>query len=191
MGKDDSHDIAAMDSPRRCSDGEDDGASDRSGTARKDKSFTMAHRSDFQNKGVNHMSDNKPKGQTASHCTNGGVDIVAQDGTHLSAEQIQHHVSLLQQDLLDMKIQGVKPYSLEQGREVVKGNPQVQPAPEMEPRRGHFTAARREFLTAENGTATRADRDSGRDVTEAPHRADRGGWGTQSLCDLGLGFEND
>ncbi|KAJ1412647.1 Zinc finger, CW-type [Sesbania bispinosa] len=91
MGKDDSHDIAAMDSPRRCSDAEDDGASDRSGTARKDKSFTMAHSSDFQNKGVNHMSDTKPKAQTASHCTNGGVDIVAQDGTHLSAEQIQHH----------------------------------------------------------------------------------------------------
>ncbi|KAJ1408426.1 hypothetical protein SESBI_23552 [Sesbania bispinosa] len=256
MGKDDSHDIAVMDSPRRCSDGEDDGASDRSGTARKDKSFTMACRSDFQNKGVNHMLDNKPTGQTASHCTNGGVDIVAQDGTHLSAEQIQHH---------DMKIQGVKHYPLEQGREAVKGNSQVQPAPEMEPRRGRFTAARREFLTAENGTATRTegnpqvqpapemeprrgrftatrrefltaengtatrtegnpqvqpapemeprrgrftaarwefltaengtatrtDRESGREVTEAPHRADRGGWGTQRLCDLGLGFEDD
>ncbi|KAJ1425411.1 outer membrane protein assembly factor BamB [Sesbania bispinosa] len=75
-------------------------------------------------------------------------------------------VSLLQQDLLD-----VKPYPLEQGREAVKGNPQVQPAPEMEPSRGRFTAARREYLTAENGTATRTDRDSGRDVTEAPHRA--------------------
>ncbi|KAJ1413151.1 hypothetical protein SESBI_19914 [Sesbania bispinosa] len=71
-------------------------------------------------------------------------------------------------------------------RKAVKGNPQVQPAPEMEPRRGRFTAARREFLTAENGTPTRTDRDSGRDVTEAPHRADRGGWGTQSLCDCGL-----
>ncbi|KAJ1396221.1 hypothetical protein SESBI_32721 [Sesbania bispinosa] len=293
------HDIAAMDSPRRCSDGEDDGASDRSGTARKDKSFTMARRSDFQNKGVNHMLDNKPTGQTASHCTNGGVDIVAQDGTHLSAEQIQHHglednndsckleshaeklkntgspsqlqdqsshtAFLLQQDSLDMKIQGVKPYPLEQGREAVKGNSQVQPAPEMEPRRGRFTAARREFLTAENGTATRTegnpqvqpapemeprrgrftatrrefltaengtatrtegnpqvqpapemeprrgrftaarwefltaengtatrtDRESGREVTEAPHRAERGGWGTQRLCDLGLGFEDD
>ncbi|KAJ1422133.1 hypothetical protein SESBI_13261 [Sesbania bispinosa] len=188
-GKDDSHDIVAMDSPRRCSDGEDDGASDRSGTARKDKSFTMAHRSDFQNKGVNHMSDNKPKGQTASHCTNGGVDIVAQDGTSQKSvmesglednndscklephteklkntgspsqlqDQSSHTAFLLQQDSLDMKIQGVKPYPLEQGREAVKGNSQVQPTPEMEPRRGRFTAARREFLTAENGTATRTE----------------------------------
>ncbi|KAE9598258.1 putative transcription factor & chromatin remodeling CW-Zn family [Lupinus albus] len=69
-GKDDFHDTAALDSPRSCSNGEDDGGSDRSGTA-KDKYFTMAHRSNFQNKGVNNMSDSKPNAQTTSHCTNG------------------------------------------------------------------------------------------------------------------------
>lgn len=90
MGKNDSHDIAAMDSPRRCSDGEDDGASDQSGMAREDKTFSMAHRSDFQNKGVNHMSDTKPKAQTTSHCINGGVDTIAQEGTYPGAEQFKH-----------------------------------------------------------------------------------------------------
>ncbi|KAK7259406.1 hypothetical protein RIF29_25013 [Crotalaria pallida] len=84
LGKDDSHDTAALGNSRRCSDGEDDGRSDRSETARKDKSFTIAHRSDFQNKGVNHMSDTKPKAPTTSHCTNGGVDNIAQDGKYPS-----------------------------------------------------------------------------------------------------------
>lgn len=89
MEKNDCHDIAAMDSPRRCSDGEDDHASDRSGTARRDKSFTVAHWSDFQNKGVDHMSeDTKSKPKTTSHCTNGGM--MAQDGTHPGTEQIKH-----------------------------------------------------------------------------------------------------
>ncbi|KAK7284681.1 hypothetical protein RJT34_19431 [Clitoria ternatea] len=88
--KDDSHDVTAVDSPRRCSDREDDGGSDRSGTARKDKSFTMAHRSDFQNKDVNHMSNTKPKAQTTSHCINGGVDTVAQDGMDPATEQTKH-----------------------------------------------------------------------------------------------------
>ncbi|KAG4928579.1 hypothetical protein JHK84_054132 [Glycine max] len=90
IGKDDPHDIAAVDSPRRCSDHEDDGGSDRSGTAKKDKSFTIAHRSDFQDKGVNHMSDTKLKAQTTSYCTNGGVDTIVLDGTHPGTEQINH-----------------------------------------------------------------------------------------------------
>ncbi|XP_019440848.1 PREDICTED: uncharacterized protein LOC109345981 isoform X1 [Lupinus angustifolius] len=84
-GKDDFHDTAALDSPRSCSNGEDDGGSDRSGTA-KDKYFTMAHRSNFHNNGVN-MSDSKPKAQTASHCTNGGVDNIAEDGKYPGTEQ--------------------------------------------------------------------------------------------------------
>ncbi|CAL0311083.1 unnamed protein product [Lupinus luteus] len=84
-GKDDFHDTAALDSPRSCSDGEDGGGSDRSGTA-KDKNFTMAHRSNFQNTGVN-MSDSKPKARTASHCTNGCVDNIAQDGKYPGTEQ--------------------------------------------------------------------------------------------------------
>ncbi|TKY61810.1 MORC family CW-type zinc finger protein 4 [Spatholobus suberectus] len=89
IGKDDSHDIAAVDSPRRCSDHEDDGGSDRSGTARKDKSFTIAHRSDFQDKGVNNMSDTKLKAQTTSYCTNGGVDTIVPDGPYSGTEQIK------------------------------------------------------------------------------------------------------
>jgi hypothetical protein len=71
-----------VDSPRRCLDGEDDGASDRSETARKDKSFTMTHRSDFQGKDVNHTSDTKPKSQTTSHFTNGGMDTMAHNVSH-------------------------------------------------------------------------------------------------------------
>lgn len=90
MGKYESHDTAAVDSPRRCSDREDDGASDRSETVRKDKSFTMAPRSDFQGKGVNYMPDTKPKAQTTSHYANGSVDTMAEDGTYPGAEQIKH-----------------------------------------------------------------------------------------------------
>ncbi|CAL0302444.1 unnamed protein product [Lupinus luteus] len=87
VGKNDFHDTAALDSPRICSDGEDDGGNDRSGTTKKNKSFTMAHRSDFQNKGVNNLSDSKPKAQTASHCTNGCVDNITQDGKYPGLEQ--------------------------------------------------------------------------------------------------------
>ncbi|WJX85051.1 hypothetical protein P8452_67558 [Trifolium repens] len=90
MVKDEPRDTAAVDSPRRCLDGEDDGASDRSETARKDKSFTMTHRSDFQGKGINHISDTKPKAETTSHCTNGGVDTMAHNGSY-PGEQIKHH----------------------------------------------------------------------------------------------------
>ena len=90
IGKDDSHDIAAADSPRRCSGREDDGENDRSGTARKDKSFTISHRSDFQDKGVNHLSDTKLKAQTTGYCTDGGVDTIVPDGTHPGTEQIKH-----------------------------------------------------------------------------------------------------
>ncbi|KAI9080223.1 hypothetical protein K1719_037617 [Acacia pycnantha] len=42
-GKDESLDAGAMGSPRRCSDDEDEGGSDRSGTARKNKSVTLIH----------------------------------------------------------------------------------------------------------------------------------------------------
>lgn len=91
MEKDVPRDTAAVDSPKRCLDGEDDGASDRSETARKDKSFSMAHRSDFQGKGVNHMSDTKPKAQTTSHYSNGGAELVTLDGTYPGAEQIKDH----------------------------------------------------------------------------------------------------
>lgn len=90
IGKDDSHDIAVIDSPRRCSDREDDGGSDRSGTARKDKSFTIAQRSDFQDKVVNHMSDTKLKSQTTGYSTNGGVGTIVPDGTYPGTEQIKH-----------------------------------------------------------------------------------------------------
>ncbi|XP_020211938.1 uncharacterized protein LOC109796633 [Cajanus cajan] len=89
IGKDDSHDIAVADSPRRCSDREDDGGSDRSGTARKDKSFIIAHRSGFQDKGVNHMSDTKLKAQTTSYCTNFGVDTRVPDGIYPGTEQTE------------------------------------------------------------------------------------------------------
>ncbi|KAL2345391.1 hypothetical protein Fmac_006676 [Flemingia macrophylla] len=87
IGKDDSHDMAVMDSPRRCSDREEDGGSDRPGTGRKDKSFTIAHRSGFQDEGVNHMSDTKLKAQTTSYCTNAGVDIRVPDGIYPGTEQ--------------------------------------------------------------------------------------------------------
>ncbi|OIV95409.1 hypothetical protein TanjilG_06278 [Lupinus angustifolius] len=87
IGKNDFHDTAALDGPRSCSDGEDDGGSDRSGITKKNKSFTIAHRSDFQNKGVNNLSDSKPKAHTASHCTNGCVDNITQDGKYPGLEQ--------------------------------------------------------------------------------------------------------
>ncbi|XP_017418316.2 cysteine-tryptophan domain-containing zinc finger protein 7 isoform X3 [Vigna angularis] len=89
IGKDDSRDVAAVDSPRRCLNRDDDGASDRSGTARKDKSFTIANRADFQDKGVN-FSDTKLKAETTSYCTNGGVDTIVPDGTYAGKEHIKH-----------------------------------------------------------------------------------------------------
>ncbi|KAL1351022.1 hypothetical protein HN51_014980 [Arachis hypogaea] len=88
-GKDESHDTAVVDSPRRFSDAEE-GGSDRSGAARKDKSFTMVHKSDFQNKGVNHTSVAKPKAQITGHHTNSGVGTVSQDGTYPIKEQIKN-----------------------------------------------------------------------------------------------------
>ncbi|XP_028804115.1 uncharacterized protein LOC114759174 isoform X2 [Neltuma alba] len=101
-GKDDSLDAGAMGSPRRCSDGEDDGGSDRSGTARKNKSSTLIHsrshgssKLDCQDKDVNHMPDTKFKDQTlypdmaTSHYTNGDVDPVGQNGTYPDGELIK------------------------------------------------------------------------------------------------------
>nr|KYP71330.1 hypothetical protein KK1_010585 [Cajanus cajan] len=64
IGKDDSHDIAVADSPRRCSDREDDGGSDRSGTARKDKSFIIAHRKNGIESG---LEDNNDSFKAESH----------------------------------------------------------------------------------------------------------------------------
>ncbi|XP_047157302.1 cysteine-tryptophan domain-containing zinc finger protein 3-like [Vigna umbellata] len=89
IGKDDSRDVAAVDSPRGCLNRDDDGGSDRSGTARKDKSFTIANRADFQDKGVN-FSDTKLKAETTSYCTNGGVDTIVPDGTYAGKEHIKH-----------------------------------------------------------------------------------------------------
>nr|ADV56699.1 CW-type zinc finger protein [Phaseolus vulgaris] len=89
-GKDDSHEIAVVDSPRRCSNRDNDGGIDRSGTARKEKSLTVANRPDFQDKGVNYMSDTKIKAETIGYCTNGGVDTIIPDGTYAGKEQIKH-----------------------------------------------------------------------------------------------------
>ncbi|KAK9945607.1 hypothetical protein M0R45_011115 [Rubus argutus] len=70
-GKDESQDAGrfALGSPRRCSDGEDDGRSDRSGTARKEKFSSGAyHRSessvlDVQDRDFSHISGGKARGQ--------------------------------------------------------------------------------------------------------------------------------
>ncbi|KAI4301365.1 hypothetical protein L6164_034652 [Bauhinia variegata] len=84
--KDDSHDNGAVDSPKRCSDGEDDGGSDRSQTARKDKSLTMV-----QDKDVNHITASISKEQyfpspdvTASRFSNGGEERPDDCHTHVS-----------------------------------------------------------------------------------------------------------
>jgi len=90
IGKDGSHEIAAVDSPRRCSNRDNDGGSDRSATARKDKSLTTANRPDFQDKGVNYMSDTNIKAETIGYCTNGGVDTIVPDGTYAGKEQNKH-----------------------------------------------------------------------------------------------------
>ncbi|XP_016650371.1 PREDICTED: uncharacterized protein LOC103333882 [Prunus mume] len=71
MGKDEAQDAGhfAIGSPRRCSDGEDDGGSDRSGTARRDKFSTVANHGsldssvlDFQDRDSNHISGGKARG---------------------------------------------------------------------------------------------------------------------------------
>lgn len=71
MGKDEAQDAGhfAIGSPRRCSDGEDDGGSDRSGTARRDKFSTLANHGsldssvlDFQDRDSNHISGGKARG---------------------------------------------------------------------------------------------------------------------------------
>lgn len=70
-GKDESQDAGrfALGSPRRCSDGEDDGRSDRSGTARKENFSSGAyHRSessvlDVQDRDFSHISGGKARGQ--------------------------------------------------------------------------------------------------------------------------------
>lgn len=103
-GKDDSLDAGAMGSPRRFSDGEVDGGSDQSGTARKNNSLTMIHsrsscssKLDPQDKDIHHMSDAKFKAQTLSpdieisRYKNGDVDIVGQNGTFSDKEQIMNH----------------------------------------------------------------------------------------------------
>ncbi|KAJ7977520.1 CW-type zinc-finger protein [Quillaja saponaria] len=93
IGKDDSHDT------RRYSD---DGGSDRSGTAKKDKSFSMAHHRsressmyDFQDRENGYVSDTKPKGQflpspdnTTIRLADGFVDNVGQNTTCHSRPQI-------------------------------------------------------------------------------------------------------
>ncbi|KAK6937422.1 Zinc finger, CW-type [Dillenia turbinata] len=68
--KDDSGDVGyfAMVSPRRCSDGEDNIGSDRSGTVRKDETCAVTHRGslksslvDFQGRDSGHLSEGKVK----------------------------------------------------------------------------------------------------------------------------------
>ncbi|XP_054803974.1 cysteine-tryptophan domain-containing zinc finger protein 3-like isoform X3 [Prosopis cineraria] len=101
-GEDDSLDAGATGSPRRCSDGEDDGGSDRTGTARKNKSLTVIHsrslgssKLDLQDKDVNHTSGTKFNAQTlspdivTSHFTNCDVDTVGLSGSYTEREQIK------------------------------------------------------------------------------------------------------
>lgn len=94
-GKDDLQDAGhlAMGSPRKCSDGEGDDGSDRSGTATKDKTFSVDyHRSvgssglDFQERDFSHVSGGRARAQTlpSSHITNhhfadGGADNIGLD----------------------------------------------------------------------------------------------------------------
>ncbi|XP_021675068.2 cysteine-tryptophan domain-containing zinc finger protein 7 isoform X3 [Hevea brasiliensis] len=78
---------------RRCSDGEDDGGSDRCVTAKKDKILDVAHHGslessvlDFQEKDLSHVSGGKAKQQIMPspnvinhHSANGGADYLGQD----------------------------------------------------------------------------------------------------------------
>ncbi|KAF5937280.1 hypothetical protein HYC85_024786 [Camellia sinensis] len=90
-GKDDSGDagLFATGTPRRCSDGEDDRGSNRSGTVRKDETFA-AHRGslessvlDFQERNMVHLAGSEAKIQIVHspeisnrHFANGGTDTL-------------------------------------------------------------------------------------------------------------------
>lgn len=92
-GKNESHDAEffGMGSPRRCSYDEDEGGSDRSGTARKDKSTVVQHRSlessvlDIQDKDFSYLPGDKARAILPSpditnrHLTNGSADYLCQD----------------------------------------------------------------------------------------------------------------
>ncbi|GAV83365.1 zf-CW domain-containing protein [Cephalotus follicularis] len=98
-GKDDSHEVGlyVIGSPRRCSDG-DDGGSERSGTARKENTSTVAHHmslessvSNFQDKDFSHLTGSKAKAQIAPshdttdhHFTNGDADYLDKDNRYPS-----------------------------------------------------------------------------------------------------------
>ncbi|KAJ7972919.1 CW-type zinc-finger protein [Quillaja saponaria] len=104
IGKDDSHDarLYAIGSPRRCSDDEDDGGSDRSGTAKKDKSFAMTHHRshessmlDIEDRENDHISDTKPNAKflpspvmKTIHFTDHVVDNVGQNTICPSKPQV-------------------------------------------------------------------------------------------------------
>ncbi|CAK9178035.1 unnamed protein product [Ilex paraguariensis] len=91
--KDDSHDVGffAMASPRRCSDGENDGRNG-SGIARKDESFTVSHHGslgssvlEFHGRDLGHASLSKAKSEILSspefatrHISDGDVDTFGQ-----------------------------------------------------------------------------------------------------------------
>ncbi|KAA8549191.1 hypothetical protein F0562_000875 [Nyssa sinensis] len=87
-GKDDFQDtgIVATVTPRRCSDGEDEGGSNRSRTTRKDETFTVTQRGsvhDFQDRDMDILSGSKAKVQIVHspefanhHFTNGVSDTL-------------------------------------------------------------------------------------------------------------------
>ncbi|XP_031258978.1 uncharacterized protein LOC116117085 isoform X1 [Pistacia vera] len=94
-GKNESHDadFLVIGSPRRCSYDEDEGGSDRSGTARKEKFTEAQHGSlesvlDIQDKDFSHLSGGKAKAIvpspdiTARHFTNSSADYICQDTQH-------------------------------------------------------------------------------------------------------------
>lgn len=95
-GKNESHDTEffGIVSPRKCPFDEDEGGSDRSGTANKDKSTVAQHRSlespmlDMQDKDFSHLSGDKAKAIVPSpdianrHLTNGNADFLFQDTQH-------------------------------------------------------------------------------------------------------------
>ncbi|XP_057964806.1 cysteine-tryptophan domain-containing zinc finger protein 7 [Malania oleifera] len=103
LRKDDSRDTGFLvnGSPRRCSDGEDDGRSDRSGTARKDKTTNATHRRslessvlDFTDGDFSHLPSCKVKPQVlyspeyANHnLTNGVVDTSGRDTQYFNEPQ--------------------------------------------------------------------------------------------------------
>lgn len=105
VGKDGSQDggFLTQGSPRRCSDGEDDGGSDRSATARKDKSYIGNHRGslessvlNFQDTDLSQLVGSKAKEQAVASrdftnhpFNNGSADTLA-PGTQYPSEP---HVS--------------------------------------------------------------------------------------------------